>query len=150
MCVVLIHNQHWYFQIFPLQRSSILKHLLQSSWMCHLCLAATCFCFQLLVAQIKNWLRKHQYISFNCYTRLILFFSLFNIFSKIGFLNILWICKCLLWLCFPSTVWSAFQLKINKGSQLVLKFSSVWADVAIVCLARTITFTDISEFENEP
>lgn len=50
---------------------------------------------------------------------------------------------------FSSTVWYAFQLKINKGSQLVLKFSSIWADVAIVCLARTFTLNDISEFEDK-
>lgn len=84
--MVLIHNQHWHFQIFPLQRSSILKTLITKQlnvsplFSSHLFFVVFVFkVFLILVAKIKNWLRKHQYISSNCYTRLILFFHFFNV-----------------------------------------------------------------------
>lgn len=133
------------FRYLYYKRSSVLKTLIREQLNVCPPLRATSFgdcfcCFQLLVAKIKKWLKKHQCISCNYYTRA--YFFHFLIFSKLGFCNVLLICKCLLWLCFSSTVWSAFQLKINRESQLVLKFSSIWADVAIVCLTETFTLKD--------
>ena len=128
-CMVLICNQLWHFLIFWLQRSSILKTLIREQLNVCPSLNATSYCCCFVVfgcwwpILIIDWESISVYHLIAIQDTIFLFFNI--IFSKGGFCNMLLICKCLLWLCFFSTVWSYFQLKINNGSKLVLKFSSI-------------------------